>query len=171
MTTKTKKSDFKIINSGMMQYVVLLPAEGRLLRITKYGSALAASVADNLGSSADAIPFSRALGSLQVVGERQDVTIWSGPLPYEMRIPVEGRLIRVTDEGGVVGATVEDKLGHTRDADPFTHAFRSLHVEPVLASNDPFKPYQRGWVQYQDREHPMESADPETSQQCLVAED
>jgi hypothetical protein len=148
MATQTNKTDQKIINSGAMQYLIPFPAGGRLLRVTKEGSGLGASIADDLRRPNDAIPFSLALRSLQVqpAQTRDQVTILAGPLQYVMPVPVEGRLIRVTAEGAVLVASVEDDLGRTQDSIPFTSAFRSLHVEPVLDEDFPFEPYIPGSV-------------------------
>lgn len=153
MATQTKKTDQKIINSGAMQYVMPFPAKGREWLVTREGAGLAISRADDLGKPNDATPFSLALRSLQVLPAGPSatfVTILSGPLPYEMPVPAEGRLIRVTVEGELLVVSVADDLGSPRDADPFTHAFRSLHVEPILADTHPFAPYRSPGLFYAD---------------------
>ena len=149
MAKQTQTTDQKIINSGAMQYLMRFPAEGRVLRVMRTEAGLAASIADELGKANDAIPFSLALRALQVQpaeARAKVLTIWSGPLKYEMPFPVqEGRLMRIRDEGGVVAVSMEDEPGRPQDAYPFTHAFRSLQGEPVLATSDPFAPYHQGF--------------------------
>ena len=82
-----------------------------------------------------------------------------------MPLPPEGRLLQVTAEGAVLVAAVADDLGRTQDAIPFTCAFRSLHVDPVLDPGAPFGPYYPGVpYAYQHRSLYGDSQQAETSE-------
>jgi hypothetical protein len=142
-------TDQKLINAGPMPYLMRFPAQGRTLRVTISGAGVVAAIADDLGASSEAVPFSHALRSLRVERARQttdQVIMWSGSLQYVMPWPAEGRLIQVKEEGAVLVASIADELGRPQDALPFTCAFRSLHVGPVLDHDFPFKAYDPGVV-------------------------
>ena len=143
----TQTTDQKIINSGATQYLMPFPTEGRLLRVTHQGAGLTVSIADQLGQASDATPFNLAMRSLRSVPlqMRDQVSIWAGPLEYRMPFPAEGRLFQVTADRGVLEVAVADELGGSRDALPFTSAFRSLTVDPVLDPAFPYKAYDPGW--------------------------
>ena len=148
MAMQTQTMDQKILNTGATQHLIPFPAAGREWLLTRTGDGITASVADELGKPTDAIPFSRALGSLRVdwAQTKDQATIWAGPLQYVMPWPAEGRRIRTTAEGAVLVVTVADELGRAQDALPFTAAFRRLTLDPVLDPACPFQPYDPGFV-------------------------
>ncbi|RPH76587.1 MAG: hypothetical protein EHM80_14315 [Nitrospiraceae bacterium] len=149
MAKQTKTTDQKIINSGAMHYLMHFPAAGRLLRMTSEGSGVVASIADDLGrQSNDAVPFMLACRSLRVerTQSKEQAHMWFGALEHVLPFPPEGRLIRVTANGADLVASVADDLGRSEDAIPFTYAFSSMCVEPVLDPDAPFNPYNPGVV-------------------------
>lgn len=55
----------------------------------------------------------------------------SGAMQYLMPFPAAGRVLRMTNEGAGLNASIEDALGQANDATPFQLALRTLRIEPL----------------------------------------